>query len=167
MTIPPPRDDERPKPRLRLRKMATNKESEKKIPTPKPSRPASASTTSVSGKHKRSVATVPSAAERAKARFIKVPERDAGSIASIAECLPAVADLAPDTMVIIDGEIDRPPSLARSVLAVFGNRGKRLSRPDRCTALVARGFVRVGAATDEDERLDLAWGHAPARSSSD
>jgi hypothetical protein len=135
-----------------------SKESEKKIPTPKPSRPLS--TTSLN-KHRRSVATIPSAAERKKARLIKIPERDAGSIASIADRLPAIADLDPDTLVLIDGEIDRPPSLARSVLAVFGNRGKRLSCPDRCTALVARGFVRVGAATDQDERLDLAWGYAP------
>lgn len=134
------------------------KESGSKIAAP--SRPSATSV--IGGRHRRSAAIVPSAAERAKARLIKIPEHAAGSIASIAERLPAVAELDPDAMVIVEGQIDRPPSLARSVLAVFGNRGKRLSRADRCTALVARGFVRVGAA--DDDGLDLAWGFAPRSS---
>jgi hypothetical protein len=45
---------------------------------------------------------------------------------------------------------------------VFG-RGKTVSRVERCSALVARGYVDVGAAEDE-LGADLAWGRAPARS---
>jgi hypothetical protein len=73
--------------------------------------------------------------------------------------LPDPAELPPGTMVVVLGEIAAARSLARSVLAVFG-RVRSVSRALRCTALVARGYVDVGAGEDET-RADLAWGFVP------
>ena len=49
----------------------------------------------------------------------------------------------------------------RSVLGALG-RKEKVSRAARCTALVVRGYIRVGAGTDPDTDADLAWGYAPA-----
>ena len=48
----------------------------------------------------------------------------------------------------------------RSVLGALG-RKRGVSRAARCTALVARGYMRVGAGTDPDTDADLCWGYAP------
>jgi hypothetical protein len=50
---------------------------------------------------------------------------------------------------------------ARTVLAILG-RARTVPRAVRCSALVARGYVRVGAAED-DRRVDLAWGYVTER----
>lgn len=76
------------------------------------------------------------------------------------KALPNPAELAPGTLVIVQGEIASPPSLARSVLSVF-RRPKTVRRALRSSALVARGYVRVGAASDGE--VDIAWGYVNAR----
>jgi hypothetical protein len=73
--------------------------------------------------------------------------------------LPDPAELPFGTLVLVPGEVSKARSLARSVLAVFG-RTKTVARSLRCSALVARGYVCVGAADDETH-ADLAWGYAP------
>ncbi len=70
--------------------------------------------------------------------------------------LPNPSELDPGTLVVVPAEIAAAPSLARSMLAVF-RRPRTVPRALRCSALVARGFVRVGAA--DDDRLDIAWGY--------
>jgi hypothetical protein len=75
------------------------------------------------------------------------------------DALPDPSELPPGTLVIVPGAAAGTSSLARSVLAVFG-RARLVPRVVRCTALVARGYVDVGAADDET-RADLAWGYAP------
>lgn len=89
-------------------------------------------------------------------------ETDAASVASIMNVLPDPAELAPGTLVVVAAEIAAAPSLARSVLSVF--RGKKtVRRALRCSALVARGYVRVGAGgVDDDDEIDIAWGYASA-----
>ena len=88
------------------------------------------------------------------------------SVAAVMAKLPDPASLAPCALVILPGEIvPGTRSLARSVLAVFG-RTKTVTRARRCSALVARGYVDVGAAEDET-RADLAWGYAPKPSASE
>lgn len=107
----------------------------------------------------RIAARLPSAEARALAKTVPLGESEAASVATIMATLPDPTTLAPGTLVLVPGEAASPRSLARSVLAVFG-RSKAITRARRCTALVARGYVDVGAAED-DARVDLAWGYAP------
>jgi hypothetical protein len=46
------------------------------------------------------------------------------------------------------------------LLSAIG-RGRTVGRAERCSALLARGYVRIGAGVDPKTRNDLAWGHAP------
>jgi hypothetical protein len=109
----------------------------------------------------RTAARAPSAEARKEARTIALAEASAGSVAAIMATLPDPAELAPGTLVIVPGEPHDGRSFARSVLAVFG-RTRKVPRALRCSALVARGYVAVGAATpDDDAHADLAWGYAP------
>jgi hypothetical protein len=106
---------------------------------------------------RRSAARLPSPSERSGARVIAL--REGSSVAAVMAALPDPADLPPGTLVVVAGNLDTPGGFARSVLAVFG-RSKTVPRAHRCSALVARGYVDVGAASDE-ARSDLAWGRTP------
>jgi hypothetical protein len=72
--------------------------------------------------------------------------------------LPDPATFSPGTLLLVPGTKGEP-SMMRSLLSVFG-RSKGVARSLRCSALVARGYVNVGAAEDE-ARLDLAFGYVP------
>ncbi|OJY24241.1 MAG: hypothetical protein BGO98_20460 [Myxococcales bacterium 68-20] len=131
------------------------------VPTPRASRPTS-------GVSARTAARAPSAAARAAATTVVLGEAEAASVASIMATLPDPASLPAGALVIVAGEIASVRSagplalgrsLARSVLSVFG-RARTVTRARRCSALVARGYVDVGAAED-DAHADLAWGYAP------
>lgn len=115
----------------------------------------------------RTAARAPSAAARARATTVLLGEAEASSVASIMAVLPDPATLTTGALVIVTSEIApvRPAgplalgrSLARSVLSIFG-RARKVTRAQRCSALVARGYVDVGAA--EDAHADLTWGYAP------
>jgi hypothetical protein len=95
----------------------------------------------------------------ASATTVALSESDAESIDRIMAALPDPATLPSGALVIVPSEIRAPRTLTRSVRALFG-RPATVARAWRCTALVARGYVDVGAAEDE-ERGDLAWGYAP------
>lgn len=83
------------------------------------------------------------------------------SVAGIMARLPDPRELEPGTLVLVPGNTVLHRSLARAVLAVFG-RPRTIPRALRCTALVARGYVGVGAAGEEG--ADIAWGYAPSES---
>lgn len=121
------------------------------IPQPRGSRPAARPKT-------RSVARLPDAAARAGATTIAL-EREASAVLDVMARLPEPSELAPGTLVIVPAKVEAPRSLASSVRALLG-RPKTVSRALRCSALVARGYVDVGAA--EDGADDLAWGYAPS-----
>ncbi|MBX3230233.1 MAG: hypothetical protein KIT84_24625 [Labilithrix sp.] len=123
-----------------------------RIPAPKASRPAV-------GVRARTAATPLSAADIDSARLVVLSEADASSLESAVAALPDPDELDPGSLVVIPAQVEEPKSLARSVLAVFG-RAKTVARTRRCTALVARGYVEVGAAVSDDG--DLAWGRAPS-----
>jgi hypothetical protein len=113
----------------------------------------------------QTTARLPSAEARATGKTVTLGEGDAARVESIMAALPDPTSLGAGTVVIVPGDIASPSrSLARSVLAVFG-RAKTVSRAHRCSALVARGYVDVGAGEDES-RADLAWGYAPRTSAS-
>lgn len=102
---------------------------------------------------------LPAASARKEARVVALAPEEIADVASAARALPDPSDLPEGTLVMVDGRLREARSIARSVLAALG-RTKSASRAIRCSALVARGYVRVGAATDPDERTDWAWGYA-------
>ncbi|MBX3211834.1 MAG: hypothetical protein KF850_07365 [Labilithrix sp.] len=131
------------------------------VPAARASRPAASARAVIA-------ARAPEAAARATAKTVALGEAEAASVASIAAALPDPASLTPGTLVVVPGALQaeraRGPlalgrTLARSVLSVLG-RPQTVTRARRCSALVARGYVDVGAAEDE-LRADLAWGYAP------
>ncbi|MBX3188681.1 MAG: hypothetical protein KF819_16810 [Labilithrix sp.] len=94
------------------------------------------------------------------ARTIALAPLEAEGVETIARALPDPESLPVGTLVVILPVVAEPPSLANRLLAAFG-RARGVSRALRCTAMVARGYVRVGAAVDPDSRADLVWGYAP------
>jgi hypothetical protein len=88
---------------------------------------------------------------------VALNEAEATSVASIALSLPDPDALGPRTLVLVAGTIAAPPSIARSVLAILG-RTRKIPSANRCSALVARGFVDVGASADGD----VVWGYSPS-----
>ena len=118
------------------------------IPASRVSRPAV-------GLRSRTAAVLP--ADRATARIIALTEADAASVTTVMAALPDPATLTPGALVVVPAAL-AGKSLARSVLSMLG-RPKRVATSRRCSALVARGYIQVGAAEDGDD--DLAWGYAP------
>lgn len=68
---------------------------------------------------------------------------------------------------------ERPPGSAIFVLAAapdgrslirrwLGPRPQTVSRAARCAALLARGYVELGAGADPASGKDVAWGRAPS-----
>lgn len=95
---------------------------------------------------------------------VALSSKDAGDVASVARALPDPATLDPGTRVVVLGALKEAPSLATRLLSAFGRGKNDVPRVLRCTALVARGYVRVGAAEDANGR-DVAFGHVPERAS--
>ena len=76
------------------------------------------------------------------------------TIAGVAAQLPHASTLPSGTPVFVLGTA----AAARPFWHLFA-RGVPIPRAARCTALLARGYVDIGA--DEVDGDDLAWGHAP------
>ena len=81
-------------------------------------------------------------------------EGDLGTIAGVAAQLPMAAELPPGTPVFVLGRA----KARRSFWRVFA-REVAVPRAFRCTALLMRGYVGIGAADIRGD--DLAWGQAP------
>lgn len=79
-----------------------------------------------------------------------------GTLAQIVEQLPDVSSLPQSATVVVLGDAVRRASSWRRWL---GSRSVFVSRSLRCAALLARGYVDIGAAT-WDGREDLVWGRA-------
>lgn len=90
----------------------------------------------------------------AVAVFLDATGIDVGDPTQIAAQLPPVAELPPETPVFVFGSAAR----GRGALRWFGARTVRVTRAARCTALVAKGYVHVGAGADDVTGADLAWG---------
>ena len=125
--------------------------SERMLPQAKASRPAI-------GVRARTAATPLNPEVLKTARIVVISAADAGSLATVIAALPDPAELDAGTLVVVPGELAGGKSLGQSLLAVFG-RAKTVARTRRCTALVARGYIDVGAADSSDG--DLAWGRVP------
>jgi hypothetical protein len=71
--------------------------------------------------------------------------------------IPGARTLAPSTPVIVLGSAARNGGVWRRLLAP---RRLKIARAPRCGALLALGYVDIGAAIDSSGS-DLVWGHAP------
>ena len=99
---------------------------------------------------KRPHVPLPPAAERATAKVVSL------------DALPDAASVEPGSLVLVDAKARTTErSLVRSVLGALG-RKEKVSRAARCTELVVRGYIRVGAGTDPDTDADWCWGYAPS-----
>jgi hypothetical protein len=81
---------------------------------------------------------------------------DCGSLAEIVAQLPEVSSLPERATVVVLGEAKRG---ARSWPRWLGSRAVAVPRSLRCTALLVRGYVDIGAAV-WDGKDDLVWGRA-------
>ncbi|MCL2778580.1 MAG: hypothetical protein FWD73_11295 [Polyangiaceae bacterium] len=82
------------------------------------------------------------------------------NVASIAAALPDPKSIEPGALVVVPGHVIESPSIARRVLSAF-SREHRIPRAVRCSALLCRGYVRIGAGMDPSARADIAWGYSP------
>jgi hypothetical protein len=81
-----------------------------------------------------------------------------GDVDAVARQLPAPGELAPGSLVVVLGEGDA--DARGGVVARWLGPRPRLSRAVRGSALLARGYVRLGADADEASGHDLVWGYA-------
>jgi hypothetical protein len=79
---------------------------------------------------------------------------DARNAGALFDQVPRAVDLPPATPVFVFGEARRRSGL----LPRLWTRTATVSRATRCTVLVARGYVSVGAGVDAATGADLAWG---------
>jgi hypothetical protein len=77
---------------------------------------------------------------------------DTDDPAQVAAQIPHATELPPGTRVFVLGRAVRSGGMLRWL----GMRTTPVRRAPRCTALVARGYISVGASVD----ADLAWGVA-------
>lgn len=92
--------------------------------------------------------------------IIALGPADAASVEAVARRLPDPSSLESGARVEIAAEIEAPKTMKSRLLAALG-RGATVPRALRCTALVARGYVRVGASAAQGGKRDLAWGYVP------
>lgn len=83
---------------------------------------------------------------------------DAGAVA---RQLPDASTLPEGTLVVVSGEAIRGVGILGRL---FGGGTTAVNRAARCAALVARGYVDVGAGIDPATKIDIAWGRAAGES---
>jgi hypothetical protein len=86
--------------------------------------------------------------------LLDAAEVDVADPAEVAEQIPRAAELRAGTPVFILAAAVR----GRGMLRWLGMRTVPVPRAARCTALLARGYVHVGAGTDDVTGADIAWG---------
>ena len=95
----------------------------------------------------------------ADAQAVVLGPADVADVASLARALPDPEGLAPVVLVVVLPNVIDPPSLGNRLRAALG-RGRTVSRALRASAMVSRGYVRVGAGVDGETRIDLVWGYS-------
>lgn len=98
--------------------------------------------------------------EAGGAYAVALGPNDARDLDAVAGAIPDARDLDPGALVVVVGEIVEPPSLVGRLQRAFG-RGPVVARTLRSSALLLRGYIRLGAAFDDASRIDVAWGYVP------
>jgi hypothetical protein len=80
-----------------------------------------------------------------------------GGVDALSRQLPSPESVGGGALVIVLAE----PKSQKGPLWHLFRRKTRIARAVRCTALLARGYVRIGAGVDPGTGRDLAWGYAP------
>ena len=76
--------------------------------------------------------------------------------------LEGVARALPDPGTVVSGAlVVVMPSAAASGLRALFSAPKTSTRSTRAAALLARGYVSLGACVDPHTKLDLVWGRSP------
>jgi hypothetical protein len=88
--------------------------------------------------------------------LLHAPHGGDRAIASVAEQVPRASTLPSGASVFVLGGAASDRRLWR----LLGRRFP-VTRASRCTALLVRGYVDIGAGVDEVSGDDLAWGSAP------
>ena len=88
--------------------------------------------------------------------LLDVQGADAHSVAAVAAQVPRAAETPPGAPVFVLGVA----AAGGSIWQVFA-RGATVPRAVRCGALLARGYVDIGAGVDEATGADLVWGSSP------
>lgn len=96
----------------------------------------------------------------AAALLLDAHGEDAHVAALVAAQVPLPSALTPGAPLFVLGVAARRGSLAGMFAQVF-TRGTMIPRAVRCGALLARGYVDIGAGSDEATGADLVWGFAP------
>jgi hypothetical protein len=106
---------------------------------------------------RRTAAHTPSREALARAVTVILRGEARRSVADAVAAIPSPATLSEGRLVVIPSTDERSSSLGTALRALF--RGGDVLAPTalRCTALVARGYVEVGASDDGA----IAWGVAP------
>jgi hypothetical protein len=86
------------------------------------------------------------------------PASGYGDTARIAAQVPHARDVAPGTLVVVAEEADGGD--AGLLGRILKSRRTHVARAVRCSALLARGYTRLGGGEDPKSRTDLAWGYA-------
>ena len=85
-------------------------------------------------------------------------DADLDEASAVVEQIPRADTLPPGTPVLVLGTAARAGSWWRRLL---GGRRVLVARAPRCGALVARGYVDVGASADAASGDDITWGWSP------
>ena len=101
-----------------------------------------------------------SAEAEARAVLLDASETALDSLAAVAAQIPAASVLPPATLVLV-----LAPAVGQAGLfgRILGSRKVAVARLLRCGALLAHGYVNIGAGVDSPTGLDLAWGIVPTR----
>jgi hypothetical protein len=75
--------------------------------------------------------------------------------ASVATQIPEASSLEPGTCVYVMGAASRGAGVLARLMGKV-----TVSRAARCSALLARGYVGIGAGVDDVSGADVAWGLA-------
>jgi hypothetical protein len=86
--------------------------------------------------------------------LLEASSMDADDPSQIVGQIPYATDLPPATPVFVLGRAVRSSGMLRWI----GRQTIAVPRAARCTALVARGYVGVGASVDDASHTDIAWG---------
>jgi hypothetical protein len=84
------------------------------------------------------------------------PAAGLGDVAVIAAQLPEPEELPPGSLIVVHPTA--APSGGR-LSRLFSREPRRAHVAVRCTALLARGFTRIGAGVDAATREELVWGY--------
>jgi hypothetical protein len=95
------------------------------------------------------------------ARDVAILLDRAATVDEVAEQIPRASERPAGSLVVVLGEL--ASSGAR--LARWLRPRARVERSLRSTALLARGYERLGGALDSKTGIDVAWGYAPEATS--